>query len=109
LNRRSVHWARAFTSTGPARSKFQASACYQSPSLKPQSKRVFHLSQTQLQRGINYNRIISFSRQSFAPNIGAGSLDPVATGGFAPRNKLQASQIKIRNTMNQWRFCQILA
>ena len=39
VNCRSAPWARAFTSTTPARSTFQASACRQLPSPKTQKKK----------------------------------------------------------------------
>jgi len=39
VTRRSAHWARALTSTTPARSKFRDSACRQLPSLKLKKKK----------------------------------------------------------------------
>ena len=42
VNRRSVSWARAFTSTASARSKFQALTCRQLPS--PKSKKLSQIS-----------------------------------------------------------------
>ena len=60
MNCRSAPWARAFTSTAPARSTFQASACRQLPSPKLTKKMLLYIMSDycEILRVIRHNRYL---------------------------------------------------